>query len=94
MDPSAGATIAARLQGSCSLFAAPCGDTPRRFAKAARNHRTGLKLTISGPFFIGTLVGVGCRVMVLGPRLGTLVGTLEPMPMCALRAHVVVRRSQ
>ena len=39
---------------------------------------------ISGPFFIGNLVGVGCRMMVLGPRLGTLVGTLEPMPMCAL----------
>ena len=28
-------------------------------------------------------------MMVLGPRLGTLVGTLEPMPMCALWAHVV-----
>ena len=35
---------------------------------------------ISGPFFIGNLVGVGCRMMVLGPRLGTLVGTLQPMP--------------
>jgi predicted DNA binding CopG/RHH family protein len=32
---------------------------------------------ISGPFLIGNLVGVGCRMMVLGPRLGTLVGTLE-----------------
>ena len=39
---------------------------------------------ISGPFFIGNLVGVGCRMMVLGPRLGTLVGTLQPTPMCAL----------
>jgi hypothetical protein len=56
----------------------------RRFAKAARDHRTGLKSSISGPFFIGNLVGVGCRMMVVGPRLGTLVGTLEPMPMCAL----------
>src|SRR4030095_11678961 len=25
---------------------------------------------------------------VLGPRLGTLAGTLEAMPMCAYRAHV------
>src|SRR6059036_3616374 len=25
---------------------------------------------------------------VVGPRLGTLVGTLQPMPMCALRAHI------
>jgi len=56
----------------------------RRFAKAARKHRTGLKSTISSPFFHGNLVGVGCRVMVSGPRLGTLLGTLEPMPMCAL----------
>ena len=61
-----------------------------RFAKAARNHRTGLKFTISGPFFIGLLVGVGSRMMVLGPRLGTLAGTLETMPMCAYRAHVVL----
>jgi hypothetical protein len=27
--------------------------------------------------------------MVLGPRLGTLVGTLQPTPMCASWAHVV-----
>jgi hypothetical protein len=33
---------------------------------------------ISGPFFIGTLVGVGCGMIVLGPRLGTLAGTMEP----------------
>jgi len=46
-------------------------------AKAAGDHRTGLKSTISGPFFIGNLVGVGCRMMVIGPRLGTLVGTLR-----------------
>jgi len=52
----------------------------RRFAKAARDHRTGLESTISGPFFIGNLVGVGCRMMVFGPRFGTLVGTLQPMP--------------
>jgi len=54
----------------------------RRFAKAARNPRTGLKSMISGPFFIGVLVGVGCGMMLLGPRLGTLLGTLQPMPMC------------
>src|SRR5437667_5046000 len=61
-----------------------------RFAKAARNHRTGLKLTISGPFFVGVLVGVGCRMMVFGPRLGTLLGTLRPTPTCALWAHIVL----
>jgi hypothetical protein len=41
-------------------------------------------LTISGPFFIGNLVGVGCQMMVVGSRLGTLAGTLRPMSMCAL----------
>jgi N-ethylmaleimide reductase len=45
---------------------------------------------ISGPFFIGTLVGVGCRLMLIGPRLGTLLGTLRPMLTCALWAHVVL----
>jgi len=55
----------------------------RRFAKVARDQKTGLKFTISGQFSIGSLVGVGCRLMVLGPSLGTLAGTLEPMPMCA-----------
>jgi hypothetical protein len=39
-------------------------------------------------FFIGSLVGIGCRLMVLGPGLGTLLGTLATMPMCALWAHV------
>jgi len=33
--------------------------------------RAGI-LKMFGPLFIGTLVGVGCRVMVVGPRLGTL----------------------
>jgi hypothetical protein len=41
---------------------------------------------ISGPFFIGVLVGVGCQMMVLGPRLGTLMGTLSPISMCAFWA--------
>ena len=35
------------------------------------------------PVFIGFVVGVGCRLMVLGPGLGTLAGTLKPTPMCA-----------
>ena len=45
-----------------------------RFAKAAGSHGTGLKSTISGRFFIGSLVGVGCRMMGVGPRAGTLGG--------------------
>jgi uncharacterized DUF497 family protein len=28
--------------------------------------------------------------MDLGPGLGTLAGTLEPTPMCAFRAHIVL----
>jgi hypothetical protein len=63
----------------------------RRFAKAARDHRTGLKLMISGPFFIGNLVGVGSRMMAFGSSLGTLAGTLAPTPMCAYKAHIVLR---
>jgi hypothetical protein len=63
----------------------------RRFAEASGDSKTGLKLMISGPIFIEKLVGVGWRMMVLGSRLGTLVGTLEPMPMCVLQAHVVAR---
>jgi hypothetical protein len=43
----------------------------------------GLKFTVSGPFFIGSLVGVACRLVVLGTSLGTLAGTLKPMPLCA-----------
>jgi len=41
---------------------------------------------ISGPFFIGRLVGVGCRLVHLGPGLGTLA----PTPMCAYQAHIVI----
>jgi hypothetical protein len=44
---------------------------------------------ISGPFFIRNMVGVGCRMMVIGLRLGTLLGTLQRTPWCAFRAHVV-----
>ena len=36
---------------------------------------------ISGPFFIGPLVGVGSRMTILGPRLGTPAGTLKMMPI-------------
>jgi hypothetical protein len=32
---------------------------------------------ISGPFFIGLLVGVGWRMTGFGPRLGTFAGTLD-----------------
>jgi hypothetical protein len=72
----------------------PCGEIAkrlrRRFAKAARNPRTGLKSMISGPFFVETLVGVGCRLMVLGQSWGTLAGTLAPMPLCAFQAHTLL----
>jgi hypothetical protein len=34
---------------------------------------------ISGPFSIGNLVGVGCRMTGFGPRLGTLLGTFRAM---------------
>ena len=56
-------------------------------SKVAQDQRAGLKFTISGPFSIGSLVGVGCRLMDLGPSLGTL----EPTPTCAYRAHIVLR---
>jgi hypothetical protein len=46
----------------------------------------GLESLISGPFFIGRLVGVGFRLIDLGSSLGTL----EPMPMCAYQAHIRV----
>ena len=59
-------------------------------AKSSQYQQPGLKSMISGPFFIA-LVAVGCRWMVLGPSLGTLAGTLEPTPMCAYRAHIVLR---
>ena len=42
-----------------------------------------------GLFLRTNLVGVGSRWMVLGPGLGTLVGTRQPIPMCAHRAHAV-----
>jgi len=38
---------------------------------------------LRSPVSFGRLVGVGYRMMVLGPRLGTL----ERPPVCAYRAH-------
>jgi hypothetical protein len=38
---------------------------------------------IPGPFLIGNLIGVGYRMLVIGLRLGTLLGTARAMPMCA-----------
>ncbi len=48
----------------------------RRFANAAEDQKTGRNLHGFGPFFIGHLVGVGCRMMDVGLRLGTLLGTI------------------
>jgi hypothetical protein len=83
------------LIGTMALAMDPRRAPPRvrfrRFAKVARDYRTGLKSMISGPIFIGSLVGVVCRMMVLGPGLGTLAGTLEPKPVCAYQAHIVLR---
>ena len=45
---------------------------------------------ISARFFVGNLVGVGCRMMVVGLRSGTLLGTLRMTPMCAFWAHAVL----
>ena len=56
----------------------------RRFAKVARDHRTGLKFTISGPFFIGSLVSVGCRLVDLAHRArrpARYPETSEPGPL-------------
>jgi len=52
----------------------------RRFAKAAEDQRTGRNLHGFGPFSFETLVGVGCRMMGVGPSLGTLLGTLSGVP--------------
>jgi hypothetical protein len=51
------------------------------------NHRTGLKSSISGPFFICLLVGVGYRMIVLGPRWGTLLGDAN---VCLVGTHSLV----
>src|SRR5687768_3470227 len=54
---------------------------PPEITERAWNHR------FQARFLFGLLVGVGCWRMVLGPRLGTLTGTLRPMPVCALWVH-------
>lgn len=51
----------------------------KAFAKASGDHRTGLKSSISGPFLIGNLVGIGCSLTVVGLRLGTLPRTLTSL---------------
>jgi len=33
---------------------------------------------------------VGCRMIVAGLRLGALLGTQRPKPMCALWAHIMM----
>jgi hypothetical protein len=45
--------------------------------------QNGPEIDDFSPFFIGFVVGVGCRMMILGPRLGTFLSTLASMPMCA-----------
>ena len=39
---------------------------------------------------VGFLAGVGCRMTDFGPRLGTLLGTLQRRPMCASHAHIAL----
>ena len=38
------------------------------------------------------LVGVGCRMMVAGPGLGTLAGTPEPSHRVPIEQHVVLKK--
>jgi hypothetical protein len=45
---------------------------------------------VFGLFLRTNLAGVGCRMMAIGPRSGTLTGTLAPMPSCAFKAHIVI----
>jgi hypothetical protein len=52
---------------------------------ATGNHRTGLKSMISGPFFIGTLVGVGCRMMVeLLGRESAMLSAATAWSICSI----------
>jgi hypothetical protein len=66
------------------------GPDKRRFAKGRPRSQNGPEIDDFRPVFYLELAGVGCRVMVVGRRLGTLAATLRPMPMCAFWAHVVV----
>jgi hypothetical protein len=56
---------------------------------SARDHRTGRNLQDFGPFFVGNLVAVGCRVMGIGRRLATLLGT----PISRIVAKLEPRQS-
>jgi hypothetical protein len=62
----------ARKSRTRFYLAFPRGEVAEKLkaavCKAAMNYRTGLRSMISGPFVIGTLVGAGCRRMVVGPR--------------------------
>jgi hypothetical protein len=71
-DRSANSSGGWRKQRVCR----PLIEERRRSRKAARNQRTGLKFTISGPFLFAFVVGVGWRMIKFGPRLGILLGTL------------------
>jgi hypothetical protein len=48
------------------------------------DHRTGGNLHDFGPFLIGNLVGVGCRMMALGSGLGTLGHTGADANVCLI----------
>jgi transcriptional regulator with GAF, ATPase, and Fis domain len=59
------------------------------FAMAAPHeftHEERVALTVARTFSpsVSRMLGVGSSMTVLGPRLGTLVGTPEPTPTCAL----------
>jgi len=58
--------------------------------KGYGNHKTGLKSMNSGPFFHWWLGYRWVPIDGLWTNLGTLAGTLQPMPMCAFWAHVVL----
>jgi len=54
-----------------SRFPPEFDERRRRLAKAAEDQRTGRNLDGFGPFLFLNLVGVGRRMLVVGPRLGT-----------------------
>src|SRR4029453_6974713 len=79
--PSRPAPVIANLSSTRRLNPRSTGMTGFPEAvQAATNHRTGLKFKISGPFLIGLLVGVGCRMVVAGPRLGMFAVKMWPRP--------------
>lgn len=46
-----------------------------------RSQRTGLNPQDFGPFLITHLVGLDCRMMLVGPRLGALVADASLVPV-------------